>query len=56
MIKNLVLSACGPNLVTMLGVLHELHEQNFWNVDDIECFYGSSGGTILTVLILLAIF
>lgn len=54
MIKNLVLSACGPNLVTMLGVLHELHEQNFWNVDDIECFYGSSGGTILTVLILLS--
>ena len=54
MIKNLVLSACGPNLVTMIGVLHELYEQNYWNLDNIECFYGSSGGTIITVFLLLS--
>lgn len=53
MIKNLVLSACGPNLVTMLGILHELHNQNYWNLKDIEAFYGTSGGTVIAVFILL---
>ncbi len=54
MIKNIVLSACGPNLVAMLGVLHELHNKNFWNLDNIDSFYGSSGGTIISVLLLLS--
>lgn len=54
MIKNLVLSGCGPNIVTMLGVLHELHDQNYWNIEDIECFYGASGGAIIAVFLLLS--
>ena len=54
MIKNLVLSACGPNMYTMLGVLDELHKQKFWNINNIENFYGSSGGTILAVFMLLS--
>jgi len=52
-IKDIVLSSCGPNLVTMLGVLHELHNQDFFNLENIESFYASSGGTIIAVLILL---
>lgn len=53
MIKNLVLSACGPNLVTMIGILHELYNQNFWKMDNIEAIYGSSGGTVIAVFMLL---
>jgi predicted acylesterase/phospholipase RssA len=54
MIKNLVLSACGPNIVTMLGALHELHDQNYWNIKNIESFYGASGGAIIAVFALLS--
>ena len=54
MIKNIVLSGCGPNIVTMLGALHELHEQNYWNIKNIESFYGTSGGAIIAVFVLLS--
>lgn len=54
MIKHIVLSGCGPNLITMLGTLQELHKQNFWNLNDVECFYGSSGGIIITIFMLLS--
>jgi predicted acylesterase/phospholipase RssA len=54
MIKNIVLSACGPNLVAMLGAIHELHNQKVWNLEDIEAFYGASGGAIIAVFILLS--
>lgn len=54
MIKNIVLSGCGPNIVTMLGTLHELHEQNYWNIKNIESFYGASGGALIAVFVLLS--
>lgn len=54
MITNLVLSACGPNLVTMMGVLHRLQKKQYFDLKNIEAFYGSSGGTILAVLMLLS--
>ena len=50
-IKHLVLTGGGPTCIKALGVLQHLNENKFWNIDNIESIYATSGGAILAVLL-----
>ena len=53
-IKHLVINGGGPNMWYMYGALKHLHENNIWNLENIESIYATSAGALLfTVLVLI---
>jgi predicted acylesterase/phospholipase RssA len=53
-IKHLVCSGGGINGLLFYSLFKESHSQNIWNLKHIETYYGTSVGTIVGALILLA--
>jgi predicted patatin/cPLA2 family phospholipase len=52
-IKHIVISGGGTYGLTVYGVLRELHKKGFWELKNIESFYGTSIGTIISLIIML---
>jgi NTE family protein len=52
-IKHIVISGGGTFGLTVYSLLAELQKKDFWNLKMIESFYGTSVGTIVTLLFLL---
>lgn len=52
-IKHLVISGGGPTGIKALGALKYLHEQSYWNINDIQSIYATSAGALIAVLIML---
>ena len=52
-IKHLVISGGGPTGIKALGALKYLHEQSYWNINDIKTIYATSAGSLIAVLIML---
>jgi predicted acylesterase/phospholipase RssA len=52
-IKHLVLPGGGAAAIRLLGALQKLHDNEIWNVKDIESIHAVSAGTIIGVLIAL---
>jgi predicted acylesterase/phospholipase RssA len=50
-IKYLIISGGGPTCLKALGSLQYLEEHKFWNIDNIEKIYGTSGGALIAVLL-----
>ena len=48
-IKCLVFSGGGPYFITMLGIIKQLIEKEELDVNNIETFYGTSGGAIISL-------
>ena len=53
-IKHLVCSGGGLNGFVFYSLFKETHQRNIWNLKNIESYYGTSVGTIVGALILLA--
>ena len=53
LIKHLVFSGGGPNILVTLGAVQKLEKENFWNIKNIKTIYSTSAGCILSVLISL---
>lgn len=53
-IRHLVCSGGGLNGFVFYSVFKETHQRNIWNLKNIESYYGTSVGTIVGALILLA--
>ena len=53
-IKHLVCSGGGLNGFVFYSVFKEAHKRNIWNLQNIETYYGTSVGTIVGALMLLA--
>jgi predicted acylesterase/phospholipase RssA len=52
-IKHLVISGGGPVLITILAALQHLEINKFFNISDINTIYGTSAGTIVSILLCL---
>ena len=52
-IKHLVLCGGGPIGFKIIGALQVLHENNFWNIEEIESIYGTSIGSIIGAFLCL---
>ena len=52
-IKHLVMSGGGPIGISFLGAINYLCDVNFINITEIESFYATSIGTIISVFICL---
>jgi predicted acylesterase/phospholipase RssA len=52
-IKHIVLSGGGPIGLRFLGILEELNNRDFWNIENIETIYGTSIGTIIGTFLCL---
>ena len=52
-IKHIVISGGGPSALVSYGAFKYLHNNKFLNIDNIESFYGTSSGAILSVILLL---
>ena len=52
-IKHMVISGGGIFGLTVYGVLRELHKREFWELKNIQSFYGTSIGTIVSLIIML---
>lgn len=52
-IKHIVLSGGGPTLFQTLGILNQLHEKSYWNINDVKSIYGTSAGAIVATTISL---
>lgn len=46
-IKHLILSGGGPLGFRFLSALEKLHEENFWNINNIESIYSTSIGSVI---------
>ena len=53
-IKHLVLSAGGLAGFPIIGILKELHNQDFFHIKDVKTVHATSIGTILSTLLLLS--
>jgi len=54
-IKHIVISGGGPSALLSYGVIKCLHRNKFININDIESYYGTSSGGILSAILLLNI-
>ena len=52
-IKHLVIAGGGPIGLQFLGALEHLHEQHFWEFENIESIYATSIGTLIGAFICL---
>jgi predicted acylesterase/phospholipase RssA len=52
-IEHLVISGGGPNGFKFLGALEELHDQNFWNIENIKTIYCTSVGSMIATMLSL---
>ena len=52
-IKCLVFSGGGPYFITMLGIIKQLIEKEKLDVNNIETFYGTSAGAIISLMLSL---
>lgn len=52
-IKHIVCSGGGITGFTFYGILREANRAGMWNFDDIETFYGTSVGSVLSVMMSL---
>ena len=52
-IKHLVLAGGGPLGFKYLGALQKLHDEDYWNRENIKSIYGTSVGTIIGAFICL---
>ena len=52
-IKHLVISGGGPNSIISLGILKQLSEELFWNINDIKTIYATSAGSLIAILLIL---
>uniref|UniRef100_A0A6C0HVF5 PNPLA domain-containing protein n=1 Tax=viral metagenome TaxID=1070528 RepID=A0A6C0HVF5_9ZZZZ len=52
-IKHLVISGGGPRGFIFYGILKELYNNGFWKLEDIETMYGTSIGSLLSVILCL---
>lgn len=52
-IKCLVFSGGGPYFITMLGIIKQLIEKEELDVNNIETFYGTSAGAIISLMLSL---
>ena len=50
-IKYLVIPGGGPKGFLSVGALEELHDNNIWNINDIESIYATSIGAYISVMI-----
>ena len=50
-IKHLVIPGGGPKGFLSVGALEELHDNNIWNINDIESIYATSIGAYISVMI-----
>lgn len=53
MIKHLVISGGGPSGLYTYGALKYLSKNNFWNINNIKTIYGTSAGSLLSVILSL---
>ena len=53
MIKYLVLPSAGYKILNLIGALYELHNNNFYNLDNIESIYGVSAGSVIGAVLCL---
>ena len=54
-IKNLLISGGGLNGMIFLGIIKELVEEKYLNLDEIETIYGASIGSLIGVVLCLNI-
>ena len=52
-IKHIVISGGGIFGLSVYGALQELHKQDFWKLETIQTFHGTSVGTIIILFLLL---
>jgi len=52
-IKHIVISGGGIFGLSVYGTLQELHKQDFWKLETIQTFHGTSVGTIIILFLLL---
>lgn len=52
-IKHIVCSGGGVTGFAFYGVVQECHKQNLWKIEDIQSMYGTSVGSILSVILAL---
>jgi predicted acylesterase/phospholipase RssA len=52
-IKHIVFCGGGPTALISYGVFKHLHDTNYLNIDNIESFYGTSSGAILSTMLIL---
>lgn len=52
-IKHLVISGGGPTGISFYGALRELNNNGIWKIEDIETMYGTSVGSLLSVILCL---
>lgn len=54
-IKHIVLPGGGPNLLYLYGAIKYLSQNNFWKLENIISFYGTSAGALISTIISLGI-
>lgn len=52
-IKHLVISGGGPSFFQTLGAAEYLHQQKYYDIQEIETIYGTSAGTLVGTLLCL---
>lgn len=52
-VKHLVISGGGPSIFSIFGTIKYLHENNTWNINDIESIYCCSSGAFLGICLCL---
>lgn len=53
-IRHMVISGGGGSGLTYYGAIRELSKQNLWKLENIKTIYGTSVGTLISVLIVLS--
>ena len=52
-IKNIVINGGGHIVFNAYGALKEAHNRGLWKYDEIECFFGTSSGAMMSLILAL---
>lgn len=52
-VKHLVISGGGPSIFSIFGTIKKLHDENIWNINNIESIYCCSSGAFLGICLCL---
>ena len=52
-IKNIIITGGGPAILNSYGALKEAESQGYWNYESVKSFYGTSSGSILSLMLAL---